>query len=184
MHSHQQDSIKTKQTGVILRAVSVYQKNVNPRAETTHPYPQDPMKTQRMGINLSVVSTQQMDINLRAGSAQLMNANPRVVGIQWMDINPRASNAQRMNANPRVVSAKRMGVKSRAKIAHSNKKSPIWTRERVEDLSAIEEVLTIIRGPHKIGGNHNARDRYAKKAENPPQALAHKADMHYKRSAW
>lgn len=48
----------------------------------------------------------------------------------------------------------------------------------------MREVFTIIGRPHMVGGNRNARDKYAKEARNLPQALVNKADKHPTRGTW
>ena len=62
--------------------------------------------------------------------------------------------------------------------------SLVGTRERIEDLPTIEEVLTIIGGLHKTWNSRHAHERYAKEARYPPQALVCEWDMHPIRSTW
>ena len=76
-----------------------------------------------------------------------------------------------------VIAIHRMDGNLRAGGACSHWQVPVRVKERVEDLSNTEDVLTIFGGPHEAGNNRRARDRYAKEASRLTQAMVHKADM-------
>ena len=120
-----------------------------------------------MDANLRVVARQRTDIYPRAVAAQQTNVNLRVVVRQQTGVNLRAGGARRTDINPRVVAIQRTNGNPKVGSAHPHRQVLVRVKGRVEDLSDIEEVLTIFGGPHKVGSNLQARDRYAKEARRP-----------------
>ena len=160
--------------GAIPRAVGVQRTNANPRAETTRPYPQHPRVIRWTSTNPRTASVQWIGSNPRAIDVQQIDVSPRVVAMQQTDVCPRDVGTPRIDANQGILSAKWMVVYPRAR---SNRQSPIRTRECIEDLNFREEVLTIIRGPHKAGNGRHACNKYTKEVKHPPQVLVHKVNV-------
>ena len=118
---------------------------------------------------------------MRAVNARQMDINLMLVTKQWMDNSPRAISVRQTNINLMVIAIQLMDGNPRVKSACLCGQHPVRDRGRIEDLPTKKMIHTIFSGPCKVGSSHHARDRYAKEARRPPQALVHKTEVRHTR---